>query len=185
MSLEYAILGFLNEESLTGYDLKKEFDMSVSHFWNADQGQIYKTLDKLVDKNLVSFEIKYQDEKPNKKVYSITKKGKDSFIEWLKKDIEPNKIRDSFLVKIFFGSNLDNDILIELFENKKKKHQKILNQYLQLKKECFSENNNNECNTNNLSKKYLLQYITLDAGIKYEEHLIKWCDESINKIKKA
>ncbi len=34
MSLEYAILGFLNYHSFTGYDLKKAFDSSVRHrYW--------------------------------------------------------------------------------------------------------------------------------------------------------
>jgi len=40
MSLQHAILGFLNYKSLTGYDLKKIFDTSVRHFWAADQSQI-------------------------------------------------------------------------------------------------------------------------------------------------
>ena len=39
MSLEYAILGFLNYHPYTGYDLKKIFDTSIRHFWPADQSQ--------------------------------------------------------------------------------------------------------------------------------------------------
>ena len=44
MSLDHAILGFLNYKPLSGYDLKKVFDSSVRHFWYADQSQIYRTL---------------------------------------------------------------------------------------------------------------------------------------------
>jgi len=40
MSLQHAILGFLNYKSLTGYDLKKIFVAAVRHFWAADQSQI-------------------------------------------------------------------------------------------------------------------------------------------------
>ena len=47
MSLEFAILGFLNYHPYSGYDLKKIFDTSVSHFWPADQSQIYRTLSRL------------------------------------------------------------------------------------------------------------------------------------------
>jgi DNA-binding PadR family transcriptional regulator len=36
VSLEYAILGFLNYHPSTGYDLKRMFDTSVRHFWNVD-----------------------------------------------------------------------------------------------------------------------------------------------------
>jgi len=49
MSLEYAILGFLNYHPYTGYDLKKIFDNSVQHFWVADQSQIYRTLIHLTE----------------------------------------------------------------------------------------------------------------------------------------
>ena len=49
MSLEYAILGFLNYHPYTGYDLKKIFDTSVRHFWPADQSQIYRTLARLTE----------------------------------------------------------------------------------------------------------------------------------------
>ena len=44
MSLDHAILGFLNYRRYSGYDLKKIFDKSVRHFWPADQSQIYLTL---------------------------------------------------------------------------------------------------------------------------------------------
>jgi len=42
MSLEYAILGFLNYHPYNGYDLKKIFDTSSAIFWPADQSQIYR-----------------------------------------------------------------------------------------------------------------------------------------------
>ena len=57
MSLEYAILGFLNYSPMSGYDLKKLFDNSVRHFWPADQSQIYRTLGKLAEQGYVEREI--------------------------------------------------------------------------------------------------------------------------------
>jgi PadR family transcriptional regulator, regulatory protein AphA len=56
MSLDYAILGFLNYHPYTGYDLKKIFDSSVHHFWSADQSQIYRTLARLTDQGLARME---------------------------------------------------------------------------------------------------------------------------------
>ena len=47
MSLGHAILGFLNREPMTGYDLKTRcFDDDAAHFWTADQAQVYRTLDR-------------------------------------------------------------------------------------------------------------------------------------------
>ena len=83
MSLQHAILGFLNYNSLTGYDLKKILDTSVRHFWAADQSQIYRTLNRLSDRGLVEMEIINQSERPDRKVYSITKAGRDELRDYL------------------------------------------------------------------------------------------------------
>ena len=56
MSLEHAILGFLNYKPLSGYDLKKIFDTSVRHFWAADQSQIYRTLNRLTERGWAEME---------------------------------------------------------------------------------------------------------------------------------
>ncbi len=45
---EHAILGFLNAQARSGYDLKTRcFDVEAEAFWNADQAQIYRTLERL------------------------------------------------------------------------------------------------------------------------------------------
>jgi len=64
MSLEYAILGFLNYHPYTGYDLKKIFDTSVNHFWHADQSQIYRTLARLTEQGHVQMEKVPQEDRP-------------------------------------------------------------------------------------------------------------------------
>lgn len=174
MSLAYAILGFVNEESMTGYDLKnKHFDVSVANFWSADQGQIYKTLDKLVEKDLLNFEIKYQDDKPNRKIYSITEKGKKDLAKWLEEDLDLNSIRDSFLIQIFFSKDLDLNKIKKLLFNRKEKHENNYKKYLEIKENFF--NNIKDCK----DKKHILQYLTLDSGIKYEKSWISWCEDSI------
>ncbi len=77
MSLKHAILGFLNYQPQTGYELKEVFDDSVQHFWSADQSQIYRTLNELMAENYVTMEVVPQDNRPNRKVYSITTSGRD------------------------------------------------------------------------------------------------------------
>ena len=72
MSLEHAILGFLNYGPYSGYDLKKIFDISVQHFWPADQSQIYRTLSRLEDREWVDMDVIEQDDRPDRKEYRIT-----------------------------------------------------------------------------------------------------------------
>ena len=83
MSLDYAILGFLNYHPYSGYDLKKMLDMSVRHFWTADQSQIYRTLARLLEQGYLQMEKLEQDERPDKKIYHITPAGQTALQDWL------------------------------------------------------------------------------------------------------
>jgi PadR family transcriptional regulator, regulatory protein AphA len=83
MSLEHAILGFLNYRPMSGYDLKKIFDTSVRHFWPADQAHIYRTLNRLAEQGLATMEVVEQEVRPDRKVYHITPEGREHLHEWL------------------------------------------------------------------------------------------------------
>lgn len=114
MSLKYAILGFLEIRSLTGYDLKKGFDGSVQHFWPADQAQIYRTLNKLSETGLVSVELIPQEGKPDRKVYHITENGRSALHTWLSSSLPPLSEREPQMVRIFFSGFVDDETLLPL-----------------------------------------------------------------------
>ncbi|MBK9049864.1 MAG: PadR family transcriptional regulator [Chloroflexi bacterium] len=80
MSLKHAILGFLSFVPLSGYDLKKAFDKSVSHFWPANQSQIYRTLAELEREGFVEKEVIPREERLDMKIYDITEAGARSYI---------------------------------------------------------------------------------------------------------
>ena len=51
---KYAILGMLSIEPMSGYDIKKEIEESISNFWTESYGQIYPVLKSLVAEKLVT-----------------------------------------------------------------------------------------------------------------------------------
>lgn len=104
MSLKHALLGFLNYGPHTGYELKKVFDTSVAHFWSAELSQIYPTLKALEGEGLVEMKVEVQDDRPNRKVYSITDDGRRELIDWLGTPAEADQIREPILVKLFFAA---------------------------------------------------------------------------------
>jgi PadR family transcriptional regulator, regulatory protein AphA len=127
MSLTHAILGVLKREPMTGYDLKtRRFDGTISHFWTADQAQIYRTLEKLTEQNLVRAELVIQEGAPNRKVYSLTPEGETELHDWLAQGQEIPPFRDAFLVQLFFGENLSNEELLALIERQLAYHQQRL-----------------------------------------------------------
>ncbi len=105
MSLKHGILGFLSYGSQTGYDLDKAFRASVDFFWHATTSQIYRELGALETDGMVESRIIVQTERPSKKLYEITPKGRETFLAWLAA-YQPDQalyFRSSFLVKLFFS----------------------------------------------------------------------------------
>jgi PadR family transcriptional regulator, regulatory protein AphA len=116
MSLEHAILGFLQYKALSGYDLKAEFDFSLQSAWPADQSQIYRTLARLAEKKWIDTEVVRQSSRPDRKVYHITKQGREELLQWLRMPAVERDVRLAQLIQIFFAAHLSDDQILNLFE---------------------------------------------------------------------
>lgn len=118
MSLQNAVLGILTYAPMTGYNLRKVFDKSINYSWTASLSQIYRELGALEKKGYVASNIEQQDDRPDKKIYSITEEGIRAFSEWLTDFPETfsSPKRDEFMLRIFFGSKLGNEELIKQFK---------------------------------------------------------------------
>ena len=138
MSLENAILGFLNYQPFTGYDLKKLFDSSIRHFWYADQSQIYRTLARLTEDGLAEMEHVPQEDRPDRKLYHITPKGRQAFDAWLRGPFPQQASRSGPLVQVFFSARLNQEDLIAKFETAAAIFRTILQRYEMVPKESAS-----------------------------------------------
>jgi len=131
MSLKHGLIGLLNYEPMTGYELTKFFNESLGHFWQAKASQIYRELDAMEKSGWLTSERVIQDDKPNKRVYSITEQGKAEFIDWLT-NFDPLKPPtgkgNAFLMRIFFGGALNADCTLELLRMSKEYSLKGINQ---------------------------------------------------------
>lgn len=116
MPLAYAILAFLNIQPMSGYDLKKFFDISIAHFWSSTQSHIYKALDELERRGLVEVHLIAQAGRPNRKEYHITDAGRADLRAWLTTPLTPDPIRTAWLIQIFFAYQLDNQQIVDLLE---------------------------------------------------------------------
>ncbi|MBD1929414.1 PadR family transcriptional regulator [Trichocoleus sp. FACHB-90] len=117
MSLAHAILGLLQQEERTGYDLKTGcFDGCIAHLWPADQAQIYRTLDKLVEQGWITCTVEIQSDRPNRKVYSLTEAGLAELIRWLQCPQPLATVREPLLIQMYFAAQLSNDAIIHLLE---------------------------------------------------------------------
>lgn len=117
MSLAHVILGLLQQQERTGYDLKTEcFDDCIAHLWPADQAQIYRTLDKLEAQGWISCTVEIQRDRPNRKVYRITQSGKEEVTQWLQTHQPLPILREPLLAQLYFAAQLPNQAIVELLE---------------------------------------------------------------------
>lgn len=123
MSINYAILGILSYQSLTGYDLKKIIQDSPFMYWSGNNNQIYKSLVELLDEGFVTNEVHHQESSPSKKVYTITKEGLAELKEWVGSAPEPMEFKKTFLIQLAWADLLKTgelETLLSGYENQVK-----------------------------------------------------------------
>lgn len=127
MSLENGILGYLSMKPLSGYDIKKLFDMSAAYFWPADQAQIYRSLKKLNQEGLIELKERESGKTVERKVYAITDKGRETLHEWLMDTGEPDLIaRASYTIQLFFSGTLSREDQLEFLNAQLKANNALL-----------------------------------------------------------
>jgi DNA-binding PadR family transcriptional regulator len=120
------LLGLLNVEPMSGYDLGQTIRGSIGHFWNESYGQIYPNLKRLAVDGLVVSKTQKQKGKPDRHIYSITKKGRERLARWLAVPPQAEIPRNELLLKLFFGSQLSPEIAIEYVEHMAESERKSL-----------------------------------------------------------
>lgn len=172
-ALKYAILGLLNRKPMTGYDLSKEFSSQIGNFWSANHSQIYPELKRLLDEKLVVYNIEISGDVLEKKVYTITEKGKKEFLRWLNKD-EPMgpTPKDVFRLRMYFCNNLDVETRIRLLKHQLSQHEERL---------AFLLNEMKRYNTvPPIDSDDFGDYLVLDSAIMREETTIRWLKKCIS-----
>jgi PadR family transcriptional regulator, regulatory protein AphA len=173
MSLEHAILGFLREQAMSGYDLKTLcFDHDAQHFWTADQAQIYRTLDRLEERNLVRSRVRRQRSRPDRKVYSLTQSGSEELDRWVATSTPLPPLRDPFLIQLRFAGGLPDDELLGLLRSRRHALQHRLDS---LRERAAAEGRGS-------SRDAVLHRLTLEAATATTRASIDWVDDSLESL---
>jgi DNA-binding PadR family transcriptional regulator len=83
LSIKHALLGLLANGPLHGYDLKSAYEQELVPESHLNYGQVYTTLERLSRDGLVTHDVVRQSERPDKKVYELTREGRQLLREWL------------------------------------------------------------------------------------------------------
>jgi len=180
MSLDHAILGFLGYGPLSGYDLKERFDLSVAHFWPADQSQIYRILAKLDEQGYTRVKVVPQDNRPDRKVYSITQAGREELRRWLTTPQDLDGGRSARLVQVFFSGQLTDGEILAFFRREADQCRAGLEQ---LKKVPVRAKEATQ--SVGEPREEWCWFLTLECGIRMTEAKLKWMDEVVERIERG
>ena len=179
MALTYTLLGFLNYGPLTGYELKKLFDSSVAHFWSAELSQIYPTLKQLEAEGLVAMEVEAQDDRPNRKVYSITEDGRRELLEWLASPVALEAAREPLLINVFFAASLPKGDLLAVLRHRAEELERTIKEH-----GPAPEHSQQFAKAIGLPKDAFFWSLTIEAYLARMKAELTWLREAIGKIEK-
>lgn len=180
MSLSFGILGFLNYGPMSGYDLIKAFESSLQFFWHAQSSHIYLELKKLEKKGYISGETIVQSDRPNKRIFSITETGKQTFMNWLAEGAgeDATQFKSAFLMKVFFGGNMPPAQSAAILKKFKTDCETYLNKMGSTSESIENYGSNKE--------NYQTMYwqFTVDFGYGFIKNCIEWADRCIQKLER-
>lgn len=177
MSLEHAILGLLNYEPMTGYDIKKMVDLSISHFWPAVQSQIYKTLSRMENEGWLTVETIPQEPRPPRKVYALTGAGRAELLRWLEAPQPPSEARLAWLIQVFFAGRLSDEKVIALLEYQLGLQRARLQAFAAIPPENRDQMSESD------PRERFFWLLTVDYGVAQATAQVRWLEQAVASIR--
>lgn len=122
----YAILGLLCWKPMSGYDIRKMVDVALTHFWSESYGQIFPTLNRLVEDGLATKRVDPKSGGRRRQVYRATAAGRRSFRKWLHHPTAMPRLRDELKLKFFLTSRSETREALRLLEEYGRQQQEHL-----------------------------------------------------------
>lgn len=170
----YAIMGMLSLGPMSGYELKKNMEISTSNFWKESYGQIYPMLKQLEREGLTTSYAEKQEGRPDRYIHTLTDKGEAELRSWLAEPSEPMPQRSELLLKLFFGKQIPLPAAIAHVQRHKELHLQLLQRYEETERFIADQ----FAGSANLP--YWL--ITMRYGRSVTQAALAWCDETLTAM---
>lgn len=159
-----ALLGFLHEGPMTGWDLLVVAQQRIGNFWTLTQSQVYRELAAMATSGLVEVgALGPRDRKP----YAVTERGRAAFAAWLDRDPAPDQVRIPLLLTIAFAAHLPPARLPEMIATARAEHAERLAGYEAARRQLAGGNGAAD----------VTRLATLEFGLRHERAVLEWFDE--------
>ncbi len=166
ISIRQFILGLLTRQSMSGYDIKR-FLKNLS--WLIDSpsfGSLYPALHALLEDGLVTVEVIPQQDKPPRKIYTITDAGRETLQEWVGQPVASGASLKAFLMRLLLVGNLSQADLVAHLEQRRTQ----VAAHLQQTTESMKEDSN------------LGERLALDYGLAVANAELAWLDNALSQL---
>jgi len=135
MTMEYALLGFLHQKPMHGYEIHQRIQAGeeVGLVWRVKQGLLYTMLGRLEREGLVASAVEFQGARPPRKLFGLTAKGETLLQVWLQTPVRSGRdFRLEFLTKLYFAQQADTAVALTLLRRQIATSQTQLNRLAQI-----------------------------------------------------
>lgn len=122
LTTEYALLGFLRQRRMYGYEIYRQLSdpTGLGLVWRLKQSRLYALLAKLEQQGHVTTTLEPQESRPPRKVFELTDLGRETFLGWVQSPVERGRrFRLDFLAKLYFSQREGADVAQRLIEQQR------------------------------------------------------------------
>jgi DNA-binding PadR family transcriptional regulator len=150
-------------------------------FWPATPQQLYRELERLARDGLVEARVVQQERRPNKRLFTLTEAGRRDLGAFaVAPTRRPTALRDELLIKIQAMDGSDPEATRALVEERASWARGKLGRYERVRERLLAGRTEED---------YLRDadrvgpYLTLLAGIAFEEENLSWCERVLTVLK--
>ncbi|EPX56245.1 Transcriptional regulator, PadR family [Cystobacter fuscus DSM 2262] len=168
---QFAILGMLCREPMSGYGLRQAIERTVGHFWQESYGNLYPTLERMEGEGLVALD--REEHSPGgrvRKVYRVTAEGRRVLAQWLCRPVVPHVERNELLLKLFFGARVGPEASLAHVERSRAEAEALLAALRPIDEDVRRSREGDP------ELPYL--HLSIRAGLLGLEAHLRWCDEA-------
>jgi DNA-binding PadR family transcriptional regulator len=167
VSVPYALLALLTEESKYGLRLQHEFQSRTGEVWPLNVGQVYTTLQRLERDGLV--ESDGEGERSQKR-YRITADGAQELADWLRTppDLVPPP-RDELVIKVLVALQVPGTDVHDILQVHRRHVIEVMQRYTRIKAEAAEDD--------------VALALVADAELFRLEAIVRWLDAADVRVK--
>ena len=171
ISLRHFILGLLTQQPMSGYDIKHVLRSLRWLVGEPSFGSLYPALSALANDGLVMMELETRQNKPSRKIYTITEAGRQTLQEWINQPAGANAPLKAFLMRLLLADNLSQAGLIaQLYQRRAQiaVHRAALEESARIADDGASKG----------------QRLALEYGLALATAELAWLDSTLDRLSK-